>query len=104
MSVLGNMPPSKVTINETTTIASVWTHAQFLDGTAIKGPALSLRIAAGNVPNIVDLQTGGWGVRYSESAQRPSNANDGQLRRRLCHAGDGQCLRQAFRDGHAAKG
>jgi hypothetical protein len=23
-----------------TTVASVWTHAQFLDGAAIKGPAL----------------------------------------------------------------
>jgi hypothetical protein len=44
-----------------TTVASVWTHAQFLDGSGIKGPALSLRIAAGNVPNFVDLQTGSWG-------------------------------------------
>jgi hypothetical protein len=45
LTVLGNKTPSDVTINELTTIASVWTHAQFLDGTAIKGPAQSLRIA-----------------------------------------------------------
>ncbi|MGO9789750.1 MAG: hypothetical protein ACLP8S_09725 [Solirubrobacteraceae bacterium] len=44
-----------------TTIASVWTHAQFLDGAVIKGHALGLRIAAGNVPNLVDLTTGGLG-------------------------------------------
>ena len=52
-------PPAKVTINEMTTVASVWTNAQFLDGAILKGPALSLSIAAGNVANFVDLQTGG---------------------------------------------
>jgi hypothetical protein len=57
--VLGSTPPAKVVVNEMTTVASVWTNAQFLDGTAIKGPGLSLRIAAGNAPNFVDLQTGG---------------------------------------------
>ena len=55
LSVLGNAPPSNVVVNEMTTVASVWTHAQFLDGTAIKGNALGLKIAAGNVPNFVDL-------------------------------------------------
>ena len=52
-----------------TTIASAWTHAQFLTGTAIQGHALGLRIAAGNVPNFVDLATGGWG----EAIQSPLN-------------------------------
>ena len=52
ISVIGNNPPANVTINEMTTVASVWTNAQFLDGTcASKGNALGLRIAAGNVPN-----------------------------------------------------
>ena len=37
LTVLGNNPPGKVVINEMTTIASVWTHAQFLNGSAIKG-------------------------------------------------------------------
>ncbi len=55
LAVLGGSPPAHVTINEMTTVASVWTNAQFLDGAALKGPALSLSIAAGNVPNFVDL-------------------------------------------------
>ena len=37
ISVLGSKPPANVIINEMTTVASVWTHAQFLDGAAIKG-------------------------------------------------------------------
>jgi hypothetical protein len=38
---------------------------------AIKGPALGLKIAAGNVPNFVDLTTGGWG----EAIQGPLNSS-----------------------------
>ena len=78
LTVLGSKPPAKVTINEMTTVASVWTHAQFLDGAAIKGPALSLRIAAGNVPNFVDLETGGYGAAIQDainSTQTPTMAN-----------------------------
>ena len=78
LTVLGNTPPTKVVINEMTTVASVWTNAQFLDGTAIKGHALGLRVAAGNVPNFVDLQTGGWGVAIQDplnSGQTPTMAN-----------------------------
>ncbi len=60
MTVLGNAPPAKVVINEMTTIASVWTNNQFITSTAIKGPPLALRIAAGNVLNFVDLTTGGY--------------------------------------------
>ena len=52
LSVLGGAPPAKVVVNEMTTVASVWTHAQFIDGAAIKGNALGLRIAAGNVPSL----------------------------------------------------
>ena len=61
LAVLGGQAPAKVTINEMTTVASAWTNAQFLDGTVLKGPALSLSIAAGNVPNFVGLASGGWG-------------------------------------------
>ena len=78
LTVLGSAPPGKVVINEMTTVASVWTNAQFLDGTAIKGPPLSLRIAAGNVPNFVDLQSGGWGATIQDplnSGQTPTMAN-----------------------------
>src|SRR5207248_10950121 len=42
MTVIGSNAPATVTINEMTTVASVWTHAQFLDGSSIKGPSLSL--------------------------------------------------------------
>src|SRR5215831_948711 len=78
LSVLGNTPPSTVVINEMTTVASVWTHAQFLNGAAIKGHALGLTIAAGNVPNFVDLQTGSWGAAIQDplnSGQTPTMAN-----------------------------
>ena len=74
LAVLGNTPPPNVVINEMTTVASVWTHAQFLNGAAVKGHALGLRIAAGNVPNFVDLQTGGWGATIQDplnSGQTP---------------------------------
>ena len=78
ITVVGGNLPATVTINEMSTVASVWTHAQFLDGTAIKGPSLSLRIAAGNVSNFVDLQTGGWGTAIQDplnSSQTPTMAN-----------------------------
>ena len=47
MATLGTKAPARVTINELTTVASAWTGAQFLDGTAMSGNALGLRIAAG---------------------------------------------------------
>jgi len=78
LTVLGNTPPDKVVINEMTTVASVWTNNQFLDGTAIKGHALGLRIAAGNVRNFVDLPTGSWGGAIQDplnSGQTPTMAN-----------------------------
>jgi hypothetical protein len=78
IAVMGATPPPTVTINEMTTIASVWTHNQFIDGTAIKGHPLGLKIAAGNVPSFVDLQTGGWGTTIQDplnSGQTPTMAN-----------------------------
>jgi len=62
MATLGVAPPPRLTVNELTTVASAWTGAQFLNGTVLRGNALGLRIAAGNVPNLVDLQTGGLGA------------------------------------------
>jgi streptogramin lyase len=78
MTVLGGKPPARVTINEFTTIASVWTHNQFINGTIIKGSPLALRIAAGNILNFVDLATGGYGVTIQDtlnSSQTPTMAN-----------------------------
>ncbi len=78
MAALGNQPPARVTVNEFTTIATVWTHNQFIDGTTIAGSPLALRIAAGNVPNFVDLATGGYGTAIQDglnSSQTPTMAN-----------------------------
>ncbi len=78
LAILGNQPPANVTVNEFTTVASVWTATQFLNGDALSGPALGLRIAAGNVPNFVDLSTGGYGTTIADglnSTQTPTLAN-----------------------------
>jgi hypothetical protein len=61
MATLGTELPERVTINELTTVASAWTATQFLNGSALRGNDTGLRIAAGNVPNLVDLETGGLG-------------------------------------------
>jgi hypothetical protein len=61
LSVLGTKPPKTVTVNELTTVASTFTTARFIDGEAISGKPLGLRIAAGNAPNLVDPVTGTWG-------------------------------------------
>jgi hypothetical protein len=61
LAVLQSNPPASVTINELTTVASAFTAARFINGGAISGDPLGLRIAAGNTPNLVDLETGGWG-------------------------------------------
>jgi hypothetical protein len=77
MATLGTEPPERVTINELTTVASVWTAVQFLDGATLSGKALGLRIAAGNVPNLVDLETGGLGPVIQDplnSSQTPALA------------------------------
>jgi hypothetical protein len=78
MTVLGSKPPAKVTINEMTTVASVWTHNQFISGTTIQAQPLQLKIAAGNVPSFVDLATGGWGGVIQDplnGGQTPTMAN-----------------------------
>ncbi len=71
MALLGPEPPQRVTINELTTVASAWTAAQFLDGEAVSGNALGLQIAAGNVPGLVDLETGGLGPVITDPLNAP---------------------------------
>jgi hypothetical protein len=61
MAVLGSELPKRVTVNELTTVASAFTAARFINGEAISGNLLGMRIAAGNVPNLVDPETGRWG-------------------------------------------
>ena len=78
LAVLGSTRPKSVTVNEFTTVASVWTSAQFLEGDVLSGHLLGLRIAASNVPNFVDLETGGYGSTIQDalnSAQTPTMAN-----------------------------
>jgi hypothetical protein len=82
LTVVGSNPPARVASNEFTTIASVVTHAQFIDNITIKGSPLQLRIAAGNVPNFVDLETGDYGATILDalnSSQTPTMANFGTL-------------------------
>src|SRR5215471_15828163 len=45
LAVLGSASPNTVTVNEFTTVASVWTSAQFLEGDVLSGHSLGLRIA-----------------------------------------------------------
>ena len=110
LAVLGATPPANVTVNEMTTIASVWTNAQFLNGAVLSGHALGLRIASGNVPNFVDLVTGGWGGAIQDPLNSGQTPDDGQLRDagrrvgRLRHARGGGCLRPAVRGRHTAQG
>jgi hypothetical protein len=61
ISVLSSKPPARVVINELTTVASAFTTARFINGESISGNPLGLKIAAGNAPNLVDPETGGWG-------------------------------------------
>src|SRR5271169_1147475 len=61
LAVVGSNPPASVTINELTTVASAFTNARFINGDGISGNPLGLKIAAGNVPNLVDPATGKWG-------------------------------------------
>jgi hypothetical protein len=61
MALLGTSSPANVTVNELTTLASAFTATRFIKGEAISGNPLGLRIAAGNVPNLVDPVTGRWG-------------------------------------------
>jgi streptogramin lyase len=61
MLILGMDRPEKVVLNELTTIASAFTGAQFLSGTNFSGHDLGLKIASGNVKNLVNPETGEWG-------------------------------------------
>src|SRR5215471_871079 len=78
LAVLGTTMPQTITVNEFTTVASVWTSAQFLEGDLLRGNELGLRIAAGNVSHFVNLESGGWGETIQgplNSGQTPTMAN-----------------------------
>jgi hypothetical protein len=61
LTVLDSKVPNEVVVNEFTTVASAFTAARFIEGDSLSGNPLGLRVAAMNVPNFVDLNTGNWG-------------------------------------------
>ncbi|MDF7800318.1 hypothetical protein P4C99_12645 [Pontiellaceae bacterium B1224] len=71
MATLGVELPERATVNELTTVAAAFTAAQFLDNGALRGNATGLRIAAGNVPNLVDLETGRLGSVIVDALNGP---------------------------------
>ena len=78
MTVMGGNPPATVTINEMTTVASVWTHAQFLDGTAIKGPCAQPAHRRRQRPELRRSSDGRLGEAIQDplnSGQTPTMAN-----------------------------
>ncbi len=100
LSVLGNTPPPKAVINEMTTVASVWTNAQFLNGTVLKGDPLGLGIAPATcrVSSICKPAAGAQPSRARSTAvETPTMANFATLADvlRLRHARGGRCVRQA---------
>jgi hypothetical protein len=65
--------PSDIVVNELATIATIWTHAQFIEGSSIAGNPVGLRAAARNVPNLVDLRTGRLGSVVLDTANLQTN-------------------------------
>ncbi|WP_160152325.1 hypothetical protein [Microbulbifer sp. ALW1] len=96
LAILGTSPPKSVTLNERTTVASVWTAAVFLKDQILTGHLQGLKIAAGNVPNLVDLETGELGPVIQNplnSAQTPTLARFNTLSILLsgCAQAPGNC-------------
>ena len=107
MTTLGSEPPERVTVNELTTVASVCTGAQFLDDGALSGNATGLRIAAGNVPNLVDLETGGLGPVIVNALNGPRTTTLAKFNTLGAtafglHLEVNRGVRQVFRSRHAA--
>ena len=109
LAVLGGTPPAHVTINEMTTVASVWTNAQFLDGAAIRGSGAQPQHRRGQRPELRRSLNRRVGRGHSGSAQQRPDADDGEFRHaRRCagglrDAGHAQCLRHAVPGSQAAE-
>ena len=72
VALLGETSPSRVTINELTTIAAAYTTAQLAANTTISGTSLQLKAAAGMAANLVSPATG----RASKVITSPPNGNE----------------------------
>ncbi len=99
LAVLGGTPPASVVVNELTTVASAFTAARFINGESISGNPLGLRIAAGNVPNLVDPGDRRMGQGAARSAQQLDDHDDGEpgharlAHHRLLHRGQRRLAR-----------
>ena len=67
LTVLGGDEHQQVTINELTTVGSVWPNAQLLEGTALEGSQSALMIGSSQVENLVDQSTGRFGSTLLKS-------------------------------------
>ena len=108
ITVLGNKPPARVTINEMTTVASVWTHNQFINGTTIQATAAATEDRRRQCAELCRSRHR-WLGRYDPGpAQWRPDADDGQFRHagqcavRLRNSGEGRCLRFPVRRSQGA--
>ena len=101
LSVLGSQPPAKAIVNEMTTVASVWTHAQFLDGTDDQRPRARPAHRGRQRAQLRRSRDRRVGRCHPGPAQQRPDADDGQFRhagrpaRRLRHTGDAGCVQRA---------
>ena len=72
VALLGTTTPTRVTVNELTTVAAAYTTAQLASGSAISGTTLQLQAAAGMAANLVSPVTG----RASAVIMAPPNGNE----------------------------
>src|SRR5262245_11347764 len=68
MAALPERVPDTVTINELTTIGSVWPNAELLAGEKLQGTRVGLTIGRAQVPNLVDVKTGSFGRTVLDGA------------------------------------
>jgi hypothetical protein len=82
MTVLGSKPPARVTINEFTTIASVWTHNQVIDGKVIKGSLAGPAHHRRQCTQLCRSRHGRLGHDHSGSAQQQRRRRQWLISRR----------------------
>ncbi|MDN8615673.1 Vgb family protein [Variovorax ginsengisoli] len=79
MAVLPAVPPARITINELTTVGSVWPNAQLLDGDKLRGTPVGLKIGRAQVPNLVDVGSGGFGRTVLDGSNLAQSETVGRM-------------------------